>query len=118
MLTGNSAGNTLNGGLGIDTLLGGEDNDVLDGGPRQRHAGRSRTAGDTATFANASGRNSAPAGGLQITLGQNGAAGRVVHFSETDTLRSIENVIGSFLRRCVLFGNEQANTFDGGNGND
>jgi Ca2+-binding RTX toxin-like protein len=124
-LTGNSGGNTLtgndgndtldgqggsdalNGGAGDDTLLGGDGNDVLDGG-----TGVNTLDGqggvDTATFANS-------AAGIFAILGQNGADGGVIFGN--NTLRSIENLIGSSFGD-VLAGNEEKNVIDGRGGND
>ncbi len=106
-ITGTSGNDVISGLAGNDTLDGGAGNDVLDGG-----AGNDSLTGgagtDTATYA------SATAGvtvSLATTSAQNtGGAG-------TDTLATIENLIGSGFND-VLTGSNAANTIDGGAGND
>jgi Ca2+-binding RTX toxin-like protein len=101
-LTGSNFDDILIGSNGDNVLIGGTGNDTLDGG----------VGSDTAVFASAF-------ASVQVTLGQNGASGRAAHgtFVEDDTLISIEDVIGSNFDDAI-FGNEQANDFDGGKGND
>jgi Ca2+-binding RTX toxin-like protein len=93
-LDGGRGNDILLGGQGSDTLFGGEGNDRLDGG-----------AGiDVATFA----------GGAAVAV--NLATG-VATGQGTDTLISIENVIGSSFDD-VITGNAANNVLNGGSGND
>ncbi|WP_422419840.1 retention module-containing protein [Pseudomonas sp. GZD-222] len=98
VLVGGNGNDSLNGGNGNDLLIGGLGNDLLDGG-----------AGiDTASYASAS---SAVTVNLNLAGGQNtGGAG-------TDTLASIENLIGSDYHDNLI-GNSSANLLMGGKGND
>jgi Ca2+-binding RTX toxin-like protein len=89
---------TLNGLAGNDTLDGGTGNDLLDGGDGI----------DTATYATAT-------GAVNVNLGltapqSNGPAG-------TDTLNSIENLVGSS-QSDTLTGSAVGNVLVGGNGHD
>jgi VCBS repeat-containing protein len=98
VLTGFSGNDTLLGGEGDDTLEGGLGADSLDGG----------VGLDTATYASSAG---AVTVSLAIIGGQNtGGAG-------TDTLVSIENLIGS-AASDRLTGDDGANRLEGGAGND
>jgi Ca2+-binding RTX toxin-like protein len=114
VITGNSGANTLIGGEGNDTLIGGLGNDTLNGG----------AGNDTASYADAQ-------AGVRVHLGamvngvsqpqDTGGAG-------TDTLISIENLIGSnfndhlsaFISSpgSALFGGSGADTLNGGSGAD
>ena len=98
ILIGLSGNDTLNGGNGNDILAGGAGNDALNGG-----------AGiDTASYIDAA---SAVTVNLGVASAQNtGGAG-------TDTLNSIENLIGSGLND-TLIGNNSANLLFGGAGSD
>ncbi len=88
-LTGNSSSNTIEGGAGNDTING-------SGGT------------DTLSYANA---GSGVTVNLATTTGQNtGGAG-------TDTISSMENLIGS-AHNDTLTGTSSANTIEGGAGND
>ncbi|KQW82611.1 beta strand repeat-containing protein [Brevundimonas sp. Root1279] len=94
---GNDLDNTIVGGVFDDTLVGGFGNDILNGG----------TGGsDTVSYA---------ATGLAVfvNLANNIAAG----FLGTDTLISIENVIGSS-SNDVIAGDANANRLSGGAGDD
>nr|WP_321271534.1 retention module-containing protein [uncultured Tolumonas sp.] len=115
LIDGNSAG-TLNGNAGDDVLIGnggndilngGEGNDILDGG-----AGNDTLNGgngnDTAAYIDAT---SAVTVDLATTTAQNTGGGG------TDTLNSIENLIGSSLDD-TLSGNSTDNIINGGAGND
>jgi Ca2+-binding RTX toxin-like protein len=84
------------GGPGNDTIRGGSGNDIIDGGP-----GR-----DTASYAGA------PSGVfVDLTAGTaSGGAG-------SDTLTSVENLVGSSFGD-ILVGSGAANTIRGGGGND
>lgn len=111
-LTGSNEANVLRGRDGNDTLRGLGGNDILDGG-----VGADIIDGgadtDKVTYADA-------AAGLQIILGFNGADGRATLQTgtfERDTLRGIENVLGSAFDDAI-FGNELANEMDGGAGSD
>jgi len=81
---------------GDDVLEGGEGDDILDGGG----------GSDTASYAHAS-------GAMEIDLGSNFVAGP----DGSDTLISIENVIGSEFDD-VIFGDDGPNTITGLGGND
>ena len=89
------------GGLGNDLLIGGAGDDLLDGG-----------AGiDTVSYRDSSNSSGI---GVSVSLEDNIAFDGI---DGLDTLRNIENVIGSeFADR--LIGNSQANTILGGNGDD
>ena len=96
VLLGNSANNVLTGNAGNDLLMGRAGNDTLNGG-----------AGiDTASYANA-------ARGVTVDLAKGTARGG----DGSDTLISIENVVGSAFSD-TLTGNGGANILDGGAGND
>ncbi|MBY0565630.1 MAG: hypothetical protein K2P58_15780 [Hyphomonadaceae bacterium] len=97
-LTGDANANTLNGGAGADVLDGGAGNDTLLGG-----AGY-----DTASYVSAS---SAVTVNLATTSGQNTVG------AGTDTLNSIENVVGSAFND-TLTGSAANNRIEGGAGND
>ena len=98
LLNGNDGNDTLDGGTGDDLLDGGAGDDALTGGDGI----------DTATYASA---GSAVSLDLQLTSAQTtGGAG-------TDTLVSIENLIGSGYNDSLV-GDNNANTLDGGAGND
>jgi Ca2+-binding RTX toxin-like protein len=99
-LVGDAAVNRLAGWSGDDLLSGGGDNDNLDGG-----------AGvDTADYGYAT-------GALTATLDGAGTATVVAGTGDTDTLISIENVVGGS-GHDVLFGDGGANGLNGGGGND
>ena len=95
VLVGNGDNDTLVGGSGVDILIGGPGNDTLDGG----------IGNDTASYANAS-------SGVAVNLDTGTATG-----DGTDTLTSIENVIGS-VHNDTITGSDGANVLDGGAGND
>jgi Ca2+-binding RTX toxin-like protein len=96
-ITGGTGADHLYGNGGNDTLIGGAGNDSLDGG-----AGT-----DTASYA------AAPAG-IVANLG----TGSVTDgYGGTDTLTSIENIIGSGFNDTIT-GDSNANTLTGGAGND
>jgi Ca2+-binding RTX toxin-like protein len=119
------SGQTLTGGSGADTLIGGAGNDTLDGRAGNDtlsglagndtltgSSGDDRLSGgdgiDTASYATA---NSAVKVSLATTSSQKtGGAG-------TDTIDSIENLIGSAFND-ELTGNAGANRISGGSGND
>ncbi len=93
----------VDGGVGLN---GGFDENILDG----------QGGIDTATFVSTPRFLDFPEG-VEIILGLNGADGRAASFFAIDTLRSIENVIGSNFDDIIV-GNEQANTLNGGRGDD
>lgn len=95
VITGNGSANRLIGGMGDDTFAGGAGNDVLDGG-----LGR-----DTAIYT----------GSVAVTA--NLATGTATQGGDTDTLISIENLIGGD-GNDSLTGDDNANTLMGGDGND
>ncbi|NER81348.1 MAG: calcium-binding protein, partial [Leptolyngbya sp. SIO1D8] len=96
-LSGDAGDDTLEGNGGEDTLMGGQGDDLLDGGADT----------DTADY-------SSSTSGTTINL-QNGTASD--GFGGTDTLNSIEQVIGSDFND-VIFGSEADDTLSGGDGND
>jgi Ca2+-binding RTX toxin-like protein len=98
-LTGNTGANLLQGGLGNDTLNGGLGNDTLDGG----------LGTDTASYTGAT-------AGVTVTLATPGVAQNTVN-AGTDTLTSIENLLGSDFNDN-LTGDAGANVLDGGLGDD
>jgi Ca2+-binding RTX toxin-like protein len=97
-LTGNSAANVLSGLDGNDTLNGSFGADTLDGG----------NGTDTASYANATGA---------VTVTLTGTGGSSTGADGSDTLVSIENVVGSAFND-TLTGNGSANVLDGGAGAD
>ncbi len=105
--TGNSQANTLIGNSGNNTLLGNDGNDVLNGG-----AGDDVLNGgngtDTASYAGAT-------SSVTVSLGIAGA--QATGGAGTDTLTSIENLIGSSFGD-TLTGNGASNVIDGGLGAD
>ncbi len=122
-LFGNDGNDTLSGGDGIDVLIGDAGNDTLDGG-----FGNDRLLGgdsfDTADFTSWN----SDVGQAVFRLGLGSADGTAERQElhpgllsfvtvETDTLNSIERVIGTN-SRDTFFGNEQDNTFEGRDGND
>jgi Ca2+-binding RTX toxin-like protein len=104
LLTGDALANLLDGGAGDDLLSGGAGNDVLTGG-----YGNDRLLGgdglDTASYAGST-------AGVTVDLVLGVAVGE-----GTDTLSSIEAVIGS-LYVDVLSGDGLDNVLDGGSGDD
>ncbi len=97
-IQGNAGANTLTGTNLDDVLIGGAGNDMLNGG----------NGNDTASYAD---QTSAVTVNLSVTKAQNtGAAG-------SDTLKSIENLIGGS-GNDVLTGSLGANRIEGGAGND
>ena len=107
-IEGQAGGDLLRGGEGNDTLKGGFGNDTLDGGNGSDTADISHTTADLA---------------ITLVAGGNGT----VDFGyDTETLISIENVIGSLGNNAItgnsganeLFGNDGNDTIDGGGGND
>jgi Ca2+-binding RTX toxin-like protein len=105
-ISGGGGDDTLIGGLGADTMVGDSGSDILVGG-----AGDDSLDGgsesDTASYAGGAAVSvSLALAGVQNTLGQG-----------SDTLSSIENLIGSSFAD-TLIGNAAANTLDGGAGAD
>jgi len=97
-LTGDGGANNLLGGNGNDLLVGGLGNDLLDGGSGLDTVDYSAaTAGITLNLISQSAQNT-------------GAAG-------SDTVRGVENVIGSAFNDTIT-GNEFGNVLTGGNGDD
>lgn len=97
-LTGNAEDNSLSGGYGADILTGGGGNDILDG---SFHT-------DTANYADAT---------ASVTVSLAVAGAQATGGSGTDTLISIEKLIGSAYND-VLTGDGGNNTLTGGNGGD
>ena len=97
-MTGNSAGNVLSGLDGNDLLNGGLGADTLDGG----------NGTDTASYASAT-------SAVTVTLTATG--GSSAGADGSDTLVSIENVVGSAFND-TLTGNNNANILNGGAGAD
>ncbi|NJO78090.1 MAG: calcium-binding protein [Cyanobacteria bacterium RM1_2_2] len=117
VITGNIQNNVLSGGLGDDTILGGDGNDALYGGDGNDvldggfgfdlldgGAGNDTTTYDFFT------------GGITADL-QTGAVGFPSNSPLTDTLVSIENLIGS-RGNDVISGNDLDNVLNGNIGND
>ncbi|NTS66788.1 M10 family metallopeptidase C-terminal domain-containing protein, partial [Sphingomonas sp. HHU CXW] len=99
----------VKGGAGDDVFVGNMANNVLDGG----------AGSDTVVFTNP--------GGVSVTLNETGADVIVNHDGETDTLRSIENIVGTSgndtltgngLDNLLTGGTGGADTLSGGAGND
>ena len=105
--SGNTRANTLIGNSGNNVLSGAEGNDVLDGG-----AGNDTLNGgldtDTATYASAS---------SPVTVSLAIAGAQATGGAGTDTLISIENLIGSSFGD-TLTGSAANNVIEGGLGND
>ena len=103
--TGNALANTITGGAGNDTLSGGDGNDTLTGG-----LGNDSLNGglgtDTASYA-------AIATAVTVNL----ATGTATGGGGTDTLVSIENIVGGTANDTIT-GNASNNYIDGGTGND
>ena len=97
-LIGGAGPNVLIGGSGADTLVGGGGNDALNGG----------AGGDTASYANAT-------AGLTVSLAVSGAQN--TGGAGTDTLTSIENLIGSNYND-VLTARASGSSLHGGAGQD
>lgn len=117
-LTGNQLANTINAGIGNDTLLGGAGNDRLLGGNGndllRGDAGNDTLDGgnglDTATYAT-------DTAGVQVSLLATGTGQFVSSTQGFDTLIGIEHLTsGSGHDR--LTGNDLDNLLSGGNGND
>ncbi len=95
---GSAFDDTLTGGVGADSFTGGLGNDLITGGEGV----------DTASYATATGPVTVT---LAITTAQNTVGAGL------DTLRTIENLIGSAFAD-TLTGNQNANVLDGGMGAD
>ncbi|WP_334598109.1 retention module-containing protein [Pseudomonas alvandae] len=98
ILSAGTGNNTLHGEAGNDLLYSGSGNDLLDGG----------TGSDTASYAHAS-------AGVTVNLGLLAAQNTLG--AGTDTLASIENLVGSNFND-TLTGNSAGNRIDGGLGHD
>jgi Ca2+-binding RTX toxin-like protein len=107
VITGNSAANTLNGGNGNDMLIGSTGNDTLIGG-----VGNDVIFGgdgtDTASYANAT---------EAVMVDLSIAAPQMTGGGGTDTLATVENLIGSRFKD-LLTGTGGNNQLDGGAGAD
>jgi len=97
VLVGGKGNDRLSGGRDNDLLIGGEGADLLDGG----------TGDDTADYSDSG-------DGVTVDLGAGTGKGGD---AEGDTLKDVENVIGSG-RDDVLIGNDAGNLLIGGAGND
>lgn len=104
-LIGDAGANLLNGGAGIDVIDGGAGDDLLLGG-----LGNDRLTGgagiDTASYETAT-----------VAVAVNLVTGKATCGADSDTLASIENVIGG-AGNDVLTGNAETNTLLGLAGND
>ncbi|MCL6700766.1 retention module-containing protein [Pseudomonas sp. T1.Ur] len=98
ILSAGTGNNALHGEAGNDVLYSGSGNDLLDGG----------TGNDTASYAHAS-------AGVTVNLGLLAAQNTLG--AGTDTLASIENLVGSNFNDN-LTGNSAGNRIDGGLGHD
>ena len=96
-LFGDSGNNTLEGALGNDILDGGAGDDYLDGGD----------GSDTVYYNQAT-------SGVSVNLGIDGTPQAIGGGMGTDTLVSIENVIGSLYADTFIGDYTKANTFNGG----
>jgi Ca2+-binding RTX toxin-like protein len=106
-LKGELGHDNLNGGLGNDTLEGGDGDDTLTGSTGDDNL----VGGNGLDWAWYNGAGSAVTVNLATVIAQNtGGAG-------TDTLNTIENVLGSNYND-TLTGNSAANNLEGGAGND
>jgi Ca2+-binding RTX toxin-like protein len=85
------------GGAGNDIFIGNTANNILDGG----------AGSDTVVFTNPTGVN--------VTLNDTNTDVIVSHDGETDTLRSIENIVGTSGNDTIT-GNSQDNRLNGGSG--
>ena len=117
-LTGNAGANIITGGTGNDILVGGAGNDTLNGGDGddilRPGAGIDTVNGgagiDTVDYSDS-------AVGVTVYLTTFGGTRVYEGSTLTDTLNSIENIIGSALTDN-LEGGAGANRIDGGDGND
>lgn len=105
-LTGAGGDDSLVGGSGNDTLRGDEGNDTLSGGLGADLLDGAAGAGDTASYAYAS-------GGVSVDLRITGAQTVSGDISDQDTLVGIENLIGG-QGGDTLRGNDNANLISGG----
>ena len=96
-LTGDAGNNTIDGGAGNDVIVGSQGSDVLIGG----------AGNDTVDY-------SASSAGMTVNLGLGTATGCG---GKSDTLQSIENVVGSIYADSIT-GNAGANNLSGGAGSD
>ncbi len=99
LISGGAGADTLNGGAGNDELFGGKGDDTLTGGEGT----------DTANY-------SEQDKGITVTL-DNGAATVTDGYGDTDTLTSIENIVGS-QANDTFSGDANNNRFDGQGGED
>ena len=99
-IIGSALADTLTGGGLADTFMGGGGADVISGG----------LGADTAEY-------STSAAGVTIALDASGGSIGVGGDAEGDVLSSIENLIGSG-QADILYGNDQVNRLEGGDGND
>ncbi|MEI7970457.1 MAG: hypothetical protein WCJ69_15845 [Betaproteobacteria bacterium] len=107
-LIGGGAGDTLQGGSGNDILQGEDGNDWLEGGSGNDTLDGGSGSQDTASYAYASGN-------VIVDLLNTGA--QSVAAGDTDTLVSIENLLGSN-GSDILKGNTGVNRIDGDDGSD
>ncbi|XPV69995.1 MAG: hypothetical protein ACNI25_05315 [Halarcobacter sp.] len=102
-ITGDSGINTLKGQEGDDTISGGAGNDVIDGGTNTAQ-------GDSVDY-----RSSSSA--VKLTLSDSGNDANATIGLEQDTVRNIENILGS-QNNDILGGNSDNNSISGNTGND
>lgn len=107
IVDGGSGADELKGGLGNDSLIGGTGNDTLAGGS----GNDTLNGGDGNDWASYNGA----ANGVTVDLLSGTASND--GFGDTDTLYSIENVIGSKFNDSIT-GDSGENILDGGAGND
>ncbi|WP_170971248.1 calcium-binding protein [Mesorhizobium sp. GR13] len=105
IISGLGGNDTLSGGDGNDTLLGGDGDDVLIGG------------NGTDTFDGGAGNDTINFNGHVWDLNINLVNGTAQDSYRTETLASIENVIGGNYNDTIT-GNDLANRLEGGNGTD
>ena len=107
-LDGGAGADSLDGGAGDDTLSGGSGNDTLNGG-----SGAGNNTVSYSYFKLAAGTP----GTRGVTVDLNNGTGYTSTAGDSDTLINIQNVIGSSLDDWLI-GDANANSLDGGEGND
>lgn len=115
-LSGNAADNVLEGGEGADTMVGGAGNDLMDGG--NNHGIYDPDTGEFVQAPEADRVSYAAAtGGVSVDLAESGQQD-IGGGQGWDTLRNIEQVVGSRFADVLRGGWNDSNLLDGGAGND
>ena len=110
-LYGNDGDDILDGRAGVDSLYGGANNDTLKGGAGDDFI----DGGDDNDTVDYSDTNNAV--NLTLADGVDADATASIAGGEVDTIRNVENIIGS-QSSDILTGNNTVNTLTGGGGND